>query len=83
MSLFLFHITLQVLWDEEEGIWLDYDLENDINRDYFYMSNFTPLWTKSYTFHPDDITKNVVNYMVKYNLDRYTGEFIYISSLKR
>ncbi|CAH1407232.1 unnamed protein product [Nezara viridula] len=64
-----------VLWDEEDGIWLDYDLENDINRDYFYMSNFTPLWTKSYTFHPDQITKNIINYMVKYNLDRYTGGF--------
>ncbi|XP_014279134.1 trehalase isoform X2 [Halyomorpha halys] len=64
-----------VLWDEEDGIWQDYDLKNDISRDYFYMSNFAPLWTKSYTFHPQKITNNIINYMVKYNLDRYTGGF--------
>ncbi|XP_063971932.1 trehalase isoform X2 [Diachasmimorpha longicaudata] len=41
-----------VLWHEEVGVWLDYDLLNDIKRDYFYPTNIVPLWTDCY-----DITK--------------------------
>jgi alpha,alpha-trehalase len=36
------------LWNEEEGIWLDYDLTTKSSRKYFYTSNFAPLWTGSY-----------------------------------
>ncbi|XP_060878731.1 trehalase-like [Metopolophium dirhodum] len=37
-----------LLWNEEEGIWLDYDLTTKLSRKYFYTSNFAPLWTGSY-----------------------------------
>jgi alpha,alpha-trehalase len=33
-----------VLWNEEQGIWLDYDLTNNLQRPYFYASNIAPLW---------------------------------------
>ncbi|XP_008061104.1 trehalase isoform X1 [Carlito syrichta] len=33
-----------VLWDEESGIWFDYDLENKKKNREFYPSNLTPLW---------------------------------------
>lgn len=41
-----------VLWHDEVGTWLDYDLLNDIKRDYFYPTNVVPLWTNCY-----DVTK--------------------------
>ncbi|XP_069326929.1 trehalase isoform X2 [Eulemur rufifrons] len=33
-----------VLWDEENGAWFDYDLENEKKNQEFYPSNLTPLW---------------------------------------
>lgn len=33
-----------VLWDEQRGVWLDYDLENRKKNPEFYPSNLTPLW---------------------------------------
>lgn len=37
-----------VLWHEEVGAWLDYDMLNEIKRDYFYPTNISPLWTGCY-----------------------------------
>jgi len=34
-----------VLWHDEVGIWLDYDLINGMERNYFYPTNLSPLWT--------------------------------------
>lgn len=34
-----------VLWHDEVGIWLDYDLINGMKRNYFYPTNLAPLWT--------------------------------------
>ncbi|XP_057324477.1 trehalase-like isoform X2 [Microplitis mediator] len=44
-----------VLWDEEVGAWLDYDILNGLKRDYFYPTNVLPLWTECY-----DITKREI-----------------------
>lgn len=33
-----------VLWNEDDGIWYDYDILNERHRKYFYTSNFAPLW---------------------------------------
>ncbi|XP_007934648.1 trehalase [Orycteropus afer afer] len=33
-----------MLWDEEKGVWFDYDLENAKKNPEFYPSNLTPLW---------------------------------------
>lgn len=35
----------EVLWDDEDGIWYDYDLKNEIHRKYFFPTNVAPLWT--------------------------------------
>lgn len=55
-------------------MWLDYDLKNRKSRDYFYMSNFAPLWTRSFTRSKQEITKNVLNYLEEYNIDDYVGK---------
>jgi len=34
----------EVLWNDDQGIWLDYDILNDKPRPYFYASNLVPLW---------------------------------------
>lgn len=36
------------MWNEQEGMWLDYDLKTKTSRNYFYGSNLAPLWTGSY-----------------------------------
>lgn len=36
------------MWNDEYGVWMDYDSENRISRPYFYPSNLAPLWTQSY-----------------------------------
>ncbi|KAF6106823.1 trehalase [Phyllostomus discolor] len=33
-----------ILWDEEKGVWFDYDLENRKKNREFYPSNLAPLW---------------------------------------
>ncbi|XP_044766321.1 trehalase-like isoform X2 [Coccinella septempunctata] len=53
-----------VLWHEEVGSWLDYDMINNLKRDYFYPSNIAPLWTGCYnTTETDKITKLVIKYL--------------------
>ena len=39
----LFVAINEVLWDEESGIWLDYDFINNKLRPYFPPTNFAPL----------------------------------------
>lgn len=34
----------QTLWDEQDGIWYDYDILDNKFRKYFYPSNLSPLW---------------------------------------
>ncbi|XP_060876009.1 trehalase-like [Metopolophium dirhodum] len=46
-----------VLWDEEVGSWLDFDLINNVKRNFFYPTNLSPLWTECYA-------KNNTNYLV-------------------
>lgn len=33
-----------VLWNEDDGIWYDWNLQNEEHRKYFYPSNIAPLW---------------------------------------
>lgn len=53
----------QILWHEEVGAWLDYDLMNEVKRDYFYPTNIAPLW--SGCFHKDKI-EYYVSKVLKY-----------------
>lgn len=37
----------QVFWNEEVGVWLDYDFVNQKHRNYFYPTNLAPLWMRA------------------------------------
>lgn len=55
-----------VLWHEEVGAWLDYDMLNDIKRDYFYPTNILPLWTDCYdTSKRTEYVSKVLKYLEK------------------
>lgn len=63
-----------VLWNEEAGVWLDYDMINNKPRNYFVPTNLFPLWTKS--FNPLDsqkLSKSVLKYIKKNGLDKFPG----------
>jgi neutral trehalase len=47
-----------VLWNEEDGIWYDYDFVNGVQRKIFSPSNLVPLWTE--TFSDEDLKANQV-----------------------
>lgn len=69
----LFHLNLkiifQLLWNEEERMWLDFDSTTGKSRNYFYASNLAPLWTGSYDeklskFYGD----SAVDYLIRNNI---------------
>lgn len=58
-----------VLWHEEIGSWLDYDILNEAKRDHFYPSNIAPLWTGCYnTTDKDNIVRSVLKYLQDKNI---------------
>ncbi|XP_043253468.1 trehalase-like isoform X1 [Colletes gigas] len=55
-----------VLWHDEVGAWLDYDILNDIKRDYFYPTNILPLWTFCYDLDKrEEYVAKVLKYLEK------------------
>lgn len=79
MNYILFHNISQVLWNETEGIWLDYDMVNKKHRNYFFLSNFLPLWSKTYYKTLEKIDRAVEylerNQMIYSNMSiKYYGE---------
>lgn len=52
-----------VLWHEDIGAWLDYDISNSMVRDYFYPSNIAPLWTGCYD---EKEKKKIARLVLKY-----------------
>ncbi|XP_063971804.1 trehalase-like [Diachasmimorpha longicaudata] len=64
----------EVLWNEEAGIWLDYDLKNRRPRRFFYPSNLTPLYTKSFDSSKSDIyAKRTVEYLKAEGIGDFMG----------
>ncbi|KAF4530533.1 hypothetical protein B566_EDAN016032 [Ephemera danica] len=53
----------EVLWHEEVGAWLDYDILNERKRDYFHPSNIAPLWTGCYPTNNEQIVNSVMKYL--------------------
>lgn len=53
----------KVLWHDEVGVWLDYDMSNSNKRDYFYPSNIAPLWTGCYN---KEKKNKIVQMVMKY-----------------
>ncbi|KAJ9597755.1 hypothetical protein L9F63_011363 [Diploptera punctata] len=61
----------QILWHEEIGVWLDYDMLNSVQRNYFYPSNLSPLWTGCYNkskFSSQRLMKYLENVNIMMNL---------------
>lgn len=64
----------KVLWHEDVGAWLDYSLESNRRRDYFYPSNISPLWAGCYDKEKRDYHVNrVINYLDKVKVDIFEG----------
>lgn len=64
----------EVLWNEELGIWTDYDLINNKSRPYFSPTNFAPLWTKCFnTTKSHVIADKILAYIKNLRLDDYPG----------
>ncbi|XP_053680551.1 trehalase [Anopheles nili] len=62
-----------VLWDEQEGVWLDYDLINKKLRKYFTPTNLSPLWVGCYDQKDTNLPKRILAYIDRLQLDRYPG----------
>ena len=63
-----------VLWNEEQGVWLDFDLTSGKSRDYFCPSNVWPLWTESYDHSRKNMfTSRAMEYLKKQGLEDYEG----------
>ncbi|CAH1780168.1 unnamed protein product [Owenia fusiformis] len=65
-----------LFWNEEEGIWFDFDLDKKENlpTDYFYASSFAPLYFKCYDEDSiPNLEERIINYVKKHNLTSYPG----------
>lgn len=63
-----------MLWNEEVGSWLDYDLINQKHRDYFVPTNLSPLWMRCYNpSRRQHIADRVMDYINKSRLNDYPG----------
>lgn len=64
-----------VLWHDSSGMWFDYDCVNKIRRDYFYASNLTPLFTRSYprSWSRVNLSDNIIDYLRLHNLEDIIG----------
>ncbi|KZS20820.1 Trehalase [Daphnia magna] len=66
----------QVLWNEDQGIWLDYDISNNVQRSYFYASNIAPLWAGCWDPTPtavDAVVHKVIDYLETSQSTKFAG----------
>lgn len=63
-----------MLWDDETGAWLDYDIINNKKRPYFVPTNLSPLWMRCYDESKSaHIAERVLHYINQTKLDDYPG----------
>ena len=62
----------EVLWDSEDGIWYDYDIDTQESRKNYSPSNLTPLWTETYC-KDSSKAKQALQYFLKQNLQVFPG----------
>lgn len=63
-----------VLWNEEAGAWLDYDLLNQKTRPYFSPTNLSPLVFGCYdTTNKSEIARKVLAYIDSTGIDTFAG----------
>ena len=63
--------NLKVFWNEEVGVWLDYDPILQQHRKYFFPSNLTPLWTGSYPLKNMSYAEKVISYLRKEGIIKF------------
>lgn len=67
-----------VLWNEREGTWLDYDMRNKRSKNTFYPSNLTPLYTMSYDKNKSaKYAQRTISYLKRNKIDTYFGKLNY------
>lgn len=55
-----------VLYDDDDGIWYDYEIDSKTSRKKFHPSNFAPLWAESYnTYLKNGYGARAAKYFVK------------------
>ncbi|XP_074098180.1 trehalase [Cotesia typhae] len=63
-----------VLWNEELGIWLDYDMKNKQPRKFFYPTNLAPLYTNSFDRkNASTYARRAVEYLHAEGIDSFMG----------
>ena len=61
-----------VLYHDEVGIWLDYDLINGVKHNHFYPTNLAPLWTGCFTRRDLQVGK-IMKYLEHSQIMMYLG----------
>lgn len=63
-----------VLWNEQDGIWYDFDIKLGKQRKYYYPSNLAPLWTEAFSAHDGKrLGKRALNYLKKHKILDFQG----------
>ncbi|KAK4878296.1 hypothetical protein RN001_010802 [Aquatica leii] len=62
-----------VFWDEDDGVWHDFDYALKRRRKGFYPSNLAPLWMGCYAEDGDELGRRVVEYMKNQRILDYLG----------
>lgn len=70
----IFDAIEAVLWHEDLGIWLDYDMVNKKRRNYFVPTNLSPLWMNCYREERrEEIAEMMMKYIHRTDIDTYLG----------
>lgn len=61
-----------VFYDNQDGIWYDYDINSCKSRKRFYLSNFAPLWCGTYdTSLRQEYASRAVSYLHRLQIDNF------------
>ncbi|XP_066141226.1 trehalase-like [Euwallacea fornicatus] len=64
----------QILYNNEDGIWYDFDYNLSKQRKYFFPSNYAPLWAECYDLsRKTERGSKAVKYFKRNNLEQYRG----------
>ena len=65
----------RLFWNNELGIWTDYNIKTNSCNPGFYLSNFVPLWTEMYgtEYEKAYIVRRVLEYINKESINSYVG----------
>lgn len=70
----LYTAVQAVLWNEEIGTWLDYDMINEKPRNYFVPTNLSPLWVGCFnTNDKPHIAAKTLEYVKNTGIDLFPG----------